>query len=78
VRHVQSDSERLPNPYGDRKTSDDSVWNETLIGKTVTYHIVVGGRVLLIENVPASVNVETGGRYISPETVERLQQTMWE
>ncbi|MDE0431268.1 MAG: YgiT-type zinc finger protein [Caldilineaceae bacterium] len=58
--------------------SDDTVWNETLIGKTVTYHIEVGGRLLLIENVPARVNVETGKRYISPETVKRLQQTVWE
>jgi len=58
--------------------SYETAWHETLIGKTVTYDIEVDGRLLLIENVPARVNVETGERYISPETVERLQQTVWE
>jgi YgiT-type zinc finger domain-containing protein len=58
--------------------SDDTVWNERLIEKKVTYHIEIGGRLLLIENVPARVNVETGEKYFSPETVERLQQAVWE
>jgi hypothetical protein len=35
------------------------------------------GQVIIIENVPARVNVETGERYFSPEVVERLQQTIW-
>ena len=52
--------------------------NEPLIEKTVTYHIEIGGRLLLVENVPARVNIETGERYFSPETVERLQQAVWE
>ncbi len=56
---------------------DDTAWNETLIEKTVTYHIEIGGRLLLIENVPARVNVETGEKYFSAETVERLQQAVW-
>ena len=55
---------------------DESVWNETLVEKTVTYHIEVDGRLLLVENVPARVNVETGERYFAPETVERLQQAV--
>ncbi len=33
---------------------------------------------IVIEKVPARVNLETGERYFSPETVERLQQTVWE
>ncbi len=57
---------------------DHTVWNEPLIEQTVTYHIEIGGRLLLVENVPARVNVETGERYFSPETVERLQQAVWE
>ena len=51
--------------------------NEPLIEQTVTYHIELDGRFLLVENVPARVNVETGERYFSPETVERLQQAVW-
>ena len=47
---------------------DDSAWNETL-EKKLTYHIEFDGRLFLIENVPARVNVETG---------ERLQKMMWE
>ena len=58
--------------------SDDTVWNETLIEKAVTYHIEVGGRLFLIENVSTRVNVETGERHFSPETVERLQHAVWE
>ena len=54
--------------------------NETLVEQTVTYHIEMEGRLVLVdgENVPARVNVETGERHFSPETVERLQQAVWE
>jgi hypothetical protein len=31
-----------------------------------------------IKNVPARVCLETGERFFSPETVARLQQTIWE
>ena len=58
--------------------SDDSTCNETIVGKKVTYHIEFDGRLILVENVPARVNVETGEKSFSPETVERLQQVMWE
>ena len=56
----------------------DEIWNETLVEQTVTYHIEIGGRLALVENVPARVNVETGEQYFSPETVERLQRVVWE
>ena len=46
---------------------------ETLVEKNVTYTLEVDGRLYVIENVPARVNVETGEQYFSPETVERLQ-----
>lgn len=58
--------------------SDNEAWNETLVEKRVTYSIEVNGRFIIIEDVPARVNVETGERYFSPETVERLQQVVWE
>ncbi|MYC97571.1 MAG: hypothetical protein F4X14_21675 [Caldilineaceae bacterium SB0661_bin_32] len=57
---------------------DDTLWNETLVEQSVSYHIEVDGQLLLVENVPARVNVETGERYFAPDTVERLQQAVWE
>ena len=56
----------------------NKVWNETLVKKRVTYSIEVDGRFVIIEDVPARVNIETGEKYFSPETVERLQQAVWE
>ena len=53
-------------------------WNETLVEKRVTYHIEVNGRLFVIENVPARVNVETGENHFSPETVERLRKIVHE
>ena len=53
-------------------------WNETLVDKKVTYHIEVNGRLFVIENVPARVNVETGENHFSPETVERLHKIIRE
>ena len=44
--------------------------NEPLVERTVTYHIEVAGRLILVENVPARVNIETGETYYSPETVD--------
>ena len=52
------------------------MWSETLIEKRVMYSIEVDGRFIIIEDVPARVNGETGERYFSPETVERLQQAV--
>jgi YgiT-type zinc finger domain-containing protein len=40
--------------------------------QNVRYTLEVDGRLYVIENVPARVNVETGEQYFSPETVERL------
>jgi YgiT-type zinc finger domain-containing protein len=53
-------------------------WEETLVEQNVTYTLEVGGKFIIIENVPARVCLETGERLFSPETVERLQQTIWE
>ena len=58
--------------------SNDKTRNETLVEKRVTYSIEVDGRFVIIEEVPARVNVETGEKYFSPETVELLQQAGWE
>lgn len=48
-------------------------WQETLVEKRVTYTIELDGSIVLVENVPARVNVETGEQLFSPETVEQLQ-----
>lgn len=53
-------------------------WQEPLVDQKVTYILEVEGKFIIIENVPARVNVETGEQYFSPEVVEKLQQTIWE
>jgi YgiT-type zinc finger domain-containing protein len=53
-------------------------WQETFVEQKVTYALEIGERFVLIENVPARVCLETGERLFSPETVERLQQVVWE
>jgi len=49
-----------------------------LVEQLVTYTIEVNGRLVVIENVPARVDEETGERFFSPETADRLQQIVWE
>ena len=56
----------------------NEVWKETFVEQKVTYVLEQQGKVLIIENVPASVCRETGERLFTPETVERLQQIVWE
>ena len=53
-------------------------WQEAFVEQRVTYALEIGDRFVLIENVPAKVCLETGERLFSPETVERLQQVVWE
>jgi len=50
---------------------------ETLVERKVTYTLEVNGQLIVIENVPARVNVETGEQLFSPDTVERLQRVIW-
>jgi len=56
----------------------DYKWEESLVEQRVTYTLEVKGRLIVIENVPARVNVETGEQLFSPDTVERLQKMIWE
>jgi len=56
----------------------NEAWKETFVGQKVTYVLEQQGKVLIIENVPARVCRETGERLFAPETVERLQQIVWE
>ena len=56
----------------------NEVWQETFEEQKVTYVLEQQGKVLIIENVPARVCRETGERLFASETVERLQQIVWE
>ncbi|MGI8638855.1 MAG: YgiT-type zinc finger protein [Pyrinomonadaceae bacterium] len=53
------------------------IWNETMKEAKVTYTLEMDGKFFIVENVPARVCEETGEQFFSPETVERLQQTIW-
>ena len=53
-------------------------WSETLVDRKVTYHVEFQGRLFVIENVPARVNVDTGENHFSPDTVERLHEIIRE
>ncbi len=49
-----------------------------MIETTITYTLEFEGKFYIIENVPARVCVETGEKLFSPETVEKLQQIIWQ
>jgi YgiT-type zinc finger domain-containing protein len=51
---------------------------ETIIERRVTYTLERDGKFVIVENVPARLCLETGEQFFSPETVERLQQMIWE
>lgn len=52
----------------------NSIWNERLVEQRVTYTLELNGQLIVVENVPARVDTETGEQLFSPETVERLQE----
>ena len=43
----------------------------------ITYTIQMDDRVVVVEHVPAKVCGQCGERLYAPETVERLQGTVW-
>ena len=55
-----------------------NIHRETMIEQKVTYILEMEDGFIAIENVPARVCLETGERFFSPETVEFLQQTVWD
>jgi len=44
----------------------------------ITYTLELDGKFYIIEKVPARESEETGEQSFSPETVDRLQKTIWE
>jgi len=53
------------------------IFKETMVETTITYSLEFEGKFYLIENVPARVCLETGEKFFSPETVEKLQRIIW-
>lgn len=51
----------------------DDTMHEPLEMQEVTYILERGDELIVIENVPARVNTETGERLFAPETVEKIQ-----
>ena len=49
-------------------------WKETMVDRKVAYTVEVEGKLMVIENVPARVCVETGEQFFAPGTVERLHE----
>jgi YgiT-type zinc finger domain-containing protein len=49
-----------------------------MVEQKVTYTLAINSRFIIIENIPARVCLETGERFFSSETVERLQKMIWE
>jgi hypothetical protein len=54
------------------------ILDENFVEQTVTYTLEVQGRFILVEQVPARVSLRTGERFFSPDTVERLQEIIWD
>jgi len=52
-------------------------WRENAKDKVVNYVLDIDGEIVIVENVPVRVNLDTGERYFAPDTVERLQQIAW-
>lgn len=48
--------------------------NENLVEQKVTYTLHKDGQFIIVENVPARVDLESGEQYFSPKTVENLHQ----
>lgn len=51
---------------------------EEFVECQVRYVLETDDRLIVVENVPARVNVRTGERLFAPETVERLQHIAWD
>jgi hypothetical protein len=49
-------------------------WEDSLVEKHVTYTSNIDGKLLLVENVSACVNEETGEQFFAPAAVEKLHK----
>ncbi|MGW8144406.1 MAG: hypothetical protein ACWGN2_08415 [Anaerolineales bacterium] len=53
---------------------NDFPWNELLVEKNVNYLMEEDGELVIIEKVPARVNLETGEQLVSMKTIQRLRE----
>lgn len=51
-------------------------WKENLIDQHVTHVVMSDGKAVVLENVPARVNTETGERLFSPDTVRKIEKIL--
>jgi hypothetical protein len=51
--------------------------DDRFVERCVMYSVEHGGRIIIVEDVPARVDSETGEQFFSRETVERLQSIAW-
>ena len=63
-------TEEVKNPMPNKR-------EDRLVQSLVTYSVEYQGRMVIVENVPARVDPETGERFYSPETVEQIQAIVW-
>ncbi len=49
-----------------------------MVDQKVTYILETEKKIIVIENVPARVCLESGERFFSPEAVEKIQGIVWE
>lgn len=54
----------------------EQIQEALFVEQKITHTLLKDGKFILIENVPAQVNSETGEQRFSPETVKKLQQMM--
>ena len=48
--------------------------SESFAAARVTYTVELDGRLIVIENVPARVSMQTGEQFFAPETVEQIER----
>jgi len=51
--------------------------NEQFIEKEIAYILETEDGIVIVENVPARVSVQTGERLFAPAVVEQLQALIW-
>ena len=54
----------------------NTIRDESLVERLVTYTLEFEGKFYIVENVPARVNEKTGEQFFSPSTVECLHKTI--
>ena len=52
-------------------------WRGNMADRVVNYVPDIDGEIIIVENVPARVNLDIGERFFAPDTVERLQRIAW-